>query len=303
MEKKNNLPGHLAIAAAYIIFGINIVTTKDIANSGAVSPIGLFTLRALGASALFWIISLFTKKEKVPGKDLALMALASVIGLFIPQYTFLKAITISTTIDTSIVGTIGPIFTMFFAFFFVKEPITLKKALGVAISFAGIIFLIVNSVHSQNGVEATKPLGFVLLFVNSLSFALYLGAFRPLISRYSVVTFMKWMFLFSLILSLPFSVRELSSIDCSAISRTVLLEIGFLILFATFIAYTLIPYGQKTVRPTIVAMYTYLQPIIASIISIWNGIDVMTWQKIVAIILVFGGVAMVNRSRSAQHAT
>lgn len=297
--RKGNLWGHLAIAAAYTIFGINIVTTKDIANSGAVSPIGLFTLRAIGASLLFWLISLFTKKEKVPAKDLGLMALASVIGLFIPQYTFLKAITVSTTIDASIVGTLGPIFTMFFAFFFLKEPLTVKKAAGVAISFAGIMFLILNSVHSHNGVDSTSPLGFTLLFVNSLSFSLYLGAFRPLIERYSVITFMKWMFLFSLALSLPLSGRSLALIDYSSISSTVLMEIGFLIVFATFVAYFLIPYGQKSVRPTIVAMYTYLQPIIASIISVWNGMDVMTWQKILAVLMVFGGVFLVNRSRSA----
>ena len=200
-----NLKGHLALLAAYTIFGVNIVLTKDISNSAVVSPIALFTLRAIGASALFWLISLFTPKEKVPIKDLIQIALASIFGLFITQYTFLKGITMATTIDASIIGTLGPIFTMFFAFIFVKEPITAKKAAGVGISFIGIIFLIFNSVHSHNGVEATQPLGFILLFLNSISFSLYLGAFRPLIQRYSVITFMKWMFLFSLLMSLPLS--------------------------------------------------------------------------------------------------
>ena len=47
-------------------------------------------------------------------------------------------------------------------------------------------------------------------------------------------------------------------------------------------------------------MYAYLQPIIAAIFSIWTGMDSLTWQKILAIIFVFGGVALVNRSRAAQ---
>ena len=69
-----NLKGHLALLAAYTIFGVNIVLTKDISNSAVVSPIALFTLRAIGASALFWLISLFTPKEKVPIKDLIQIA-------------------------------------------------------------------------------------------------------------------------------------------------------------------------------------------------------------------------------------
>lgn len=79
------------------------------------------------------------------------------------------------------------------------------------------------------------------------------------------------------------------------------LEIGYLIFFATFVAYFLIPVGQKSVRPTIVAMYTYLQPILACLLSVISGMDTMTWQKIVAIIMVFSGVAVVNRSRAASH--
>ena len=228
------LAGHLAIAGAYTIFGLNIVFCKDIANSEAVSPIVLFTLRALGASALFWLLSLFIPKEKVERGDILKIAAASFVGLFVPQLTFLKAITMATTIDTAIMGTLAPIFTMIFAFLFLGEPITCKKAGGVALSFAGVIFLIFNSVH-EGGVSATSPWGIVLLLLNSLSFSLYLGVFRPLISKYSVVTFSKWTFLFSLLLSLPFSFNGFLTTDFAAIPSLVKWEIGYLVFFATFI--------------------------------------------------------------------
>ncbi len=293
----DQLGGHLAIAGAYTIFGLNIVFCKDIANAQAVSPIVLFTLRAIGASSLLWLLSLFTPKEKVDRGDFPKILLASCVGLFIPQFTFLLAITMSTSIDTAILSTLGPIFTMFFAFFFLGEPITGKKAGGVALSFAGVIFLIFNSVH-QGGAASTSPFGILLLLLNSLSFALYLGAFRPLISKYSVVTFMKWMFLFSLILSLPFSIKGLIATDYASIPANVKWEIGYLIVFATFVAYFLIPLGQKRLRPTLVSMYTYLQPVIAAVVSILSGMDVLTWQKLLATILIVGGVIMVSRSRA-----
>lgn len=294
----DKLKGHLSIAAAYTIFGLNLVFCKDIANSQTVSPYVLFTLRAIGASALFWLLALLMPREKVEKGDYWKIAMASLVGLFIPQMTFLMAITMTSAIDTAIIGTLGPIFTMFFAFVFLKEPITGMKAGGVALSFAGILFLIFNSVQS-GGAAATSPWGVVLLLVNSLSFSLYLGLFRPLIAKYSVVTFMKWSFLFSLLLSLPVSAKGFMTTDFAAIPVNVRWEIGYLVLFATFFAYFLIPYGQKFIRPTLVSMYSYAQPIIAAIVSIWVGVDTLTWQKVLASTLVVGGVVLVSRSRAA----
>lgn len=296
----DKLSGHLSIAAAYTIFGLNIVFCKDIANSEVVAPEVLFTLRAIGASALFWLISLFLPKERIEKGDSLKIVAASFTGLFVPQMTFLMAITMSSSIDTAVLGTLGPIFTMFFAFLFLGEPITGRKAGGVALSFAGVIFLIFNSVHS-GGASSSSPMGIALLLLNSISFSFYLGYFRPLISKYSVVTFMKWMFLSSLLLSLPFSFKGLISTDFAAIPAGIRWEIGYLIVFATFFAYFLIPFGQKRIRPTLVSMYNYLQPIIAAIVSIAIGMDSLTWQKILATAFVVGGVVLVSRSRAAQN--
>ena len=103
----------------------------------------------------------------------------------------------------------------------------------------------------------------------------------------------------SLLLSLPFSAKGLMATDFTAIPSLVRWEIGYLVFFATFVAYFLIPFGQKHLRPTLVSMYTYLQPIIAAIVSIWAGMDVLTWQKLVATVLIVGGVILVSRSRAA----
>ncbi len=295
----DQLKGHLSIAAAYTIFGLNVVLCKDIANSEAVSPFVLFTLRAMGASAVFWILSLFLPREKVQKGDLWKMALASFLGLFATQVTFLVGITMATAIDCAILGTLGPIFTMLFAFFFVGEPITGKKAGGVALSLAGVLFLIFHSVHG-GGASATTPLGLVMLLLNSLTFSMYLGIFRPLISRYSVVTFMKWAFLFSLLYSLPLSARGLLTTHFADVPVQVRWEIGYLIVFATVIAYYLIPYGQRYIRPTLVSMYNYLSPIIATIVSIWTGMDMITWQKVISAVAIVAGVILVSKSRAAS---
>lgn len=292
--------GHLACFGAYAIFGLNIIFCKDIANQGELSPTVLFTFRAACAAALFWLLSLFTKRERVPWRDLLGMLGASVLGLILPQMTFLYAISMTAPIDLSVVNSITPIMTMFVAAIFLKEPITWKKAGGVALSFGGVVWLILQSTHT-GGVEHSSPMGIALVVLNALCFALYLGICRPIIRRYSVVTLMKWMFLFALVLILPFSARGVATLDYAAIPGPVWWEVAYLVFFATFVAYFLIPVGQQRIRPTLVSMYNYLQPIIASVVGVALGMDRLTWMKVLAAVLVFVGVAVVNRSRARQE--
>ena len=295
----NSLKGHLAAAGAYVIFGLNLLLCKDISGTGVVPPIVLFSLRAAGASALFWLLSFFLPPERVAPRDFPLIVLASFLGLFLTQLSFLVGIGMTTPIDAAVLGSLSPVYTMCFAFLFLGEPITGKKAGGVALSLLGVIWLIFNSVHGTGEVERTRPAGVLLMLVNGLSFAAYLGCFRPLIGRYGVVTFMKWMFLFSLLMSLPFSWRGFIGLDYAAITPKLGWEIAYLIVFATCIAYFLIPVGQKHLRPTLVSMYSYLQPIIAAVVGVAIGMDRFTWQKVLATVLVFGGVFLVNKSRAA----
>jgi len=300
LNKSSILIGHLACFAAYCIFGLNIIACKNIANAKVLSPMDLFCLRATGATLLFWLLSLFMPKEQVPLKDLLQIFVASMLGLFLTQMSFLKAITMTTSIDLSIANTCTPIMTMFVAAIFLKEPITAKKIGGVIVSLAGVLLLIFNSVSMGGGAAATKPLGIVLAVANGLTFALYLGIFRPLISKYNVVTFMKWMFLFSMLVALPFNTNSLIHIPFRQMDSKVLWQVAYVVVFATFVAYFLIPVGQKRLRPTLVSMYNYVQPIIATIVSIIIGLDHLTWKKLLAMLLVFSGVWIVNQSRAAS---
>ena len=289
--------GHIACLTAYTIFGLNIVICKDLTSSGAISPLALFTIRSLGAGALFWIISLFLPKQSVERRDLPKILVASILGFFLTQICFLMAISRITPMDCSIVSSLSPIYTMFIAAYVLKEPLSAQKIGGVVLSLCGIIYLILNSVTSTATVVQTTPLGVLLMLGNSLCFSLYLGIFKPTISKYSVVTFMKWIFLFASLLSLPFSARELLSIEFSALPTSYLAELAFLVICATFTTYFLIPVGQKILRPTLVSMYSYVQPIVAIVVSIYVGMDTLSWQKVLAAITVFTGVVLVSYSK------
>ena len=298
---QKTIPGHIAAFVAYFIFGFNIIVCKDLTSDGLIPPLGIFTLRSVIAGALFWIASLFRPQERIERKDYIRIFAASMIGFFTCQITFLVGIPYITPMDCSVMTAMAPIYTMIIAAIVLKEPITLQKAGGVVLSFAGIIYLIVSRVTVPEGIAESTPFGIFMLVLNCLSFSMYLGIFKPLISKYSAVTFMKWIFLFSAVVSTPFSIKGLVAVEWSEIPTIQYAELAYLIICATFISYFLIPIAQKRIRPTLISMYSYVQPIIAIAISIAIGMDTLTWQKSLATLLVFGGLVIVSYSKSAQN--
>jgi drug/metabolite transporter (DMT)-like permease len=298
MKSSTNISGHIACFTAYAIFGVNIIVCKDLTSGHLISPIGIFTLRSLGAGLMFWILSLFLPAEKVEKKDYLKILAAAFLGYFLTQLSFLMAIPDVTPMHCSIISSMSPIYTMFIAAIVLKEPLSYQKAGGVLLSFAGIIYLIITRVATPGGAAETTPFGIFMLILNVLSFSMYLGIFKPLIAKYSVVTFMNWIFLFSAIVAVPFSTKGLISTDWAGIPAIQYAELSYLIICATFISYFLIPVAQKRIRPTLISMYSYVQPIIAIAVSIAIGMDTLTWQKALATLLVFSGLIIVNYSRS-----
>lgn len=297
-ERKGAVVGNLACFTAYALFGFNIISCKSIAIDGNITPMALFCLRSFGAAALFWLWSLLSgKKEKIARNDIWKVVLASFLGLFMTQISFLYAITATTAIDASILSTLSPIMTLVISAIFIGERITWSGVAGIALSLAGVLILIFHCVSISSGADATSVWGILGMVANTLCFASYVGIFKPLIQKYSVVTFMKWMFLFSSLMALPFSFAAFGASNLSAVPASVLWHVLYVVVGATFIAYFLIPIGQQRLRPVVVCMYTYIQPVIAMVIALAFGLDSLTLLKVLATLLVFTGVGLVNFSR------
>ncbi len=294
MAELNKKHGHLALFTSSIVFGLNIPIARTIIPD-TVDPFLMTFLRMFGAAALFWTVSLFTKKEFVPRKDILLFFSSAVFAIVINQASFIVGLSKTSPIDASLVVTLSPVITMLLAAIFIKEPVTPVKTLGILIGASGALVLILSSSHNESGGSLAGNL-FVLLSVTS--YALYLTLFKNLISRYSSITSMKWMFLFATILTYPMSHKAIAETDFITFDTSVYLRIGYVVALATFFTYMLIPVGQKTLRPTTISMYNYLQPIAASFVAVAIGMDRFGWNKIISTVLVFTGVYMVTQSKS-----
>ena len=159
--------------------------------------------------------------------------------------------------------------------------------------------LILQSTQGSN--QASSLGGNLLITVSGFMYSIYLVVSKPLTLKYSSVTMMKWMFLFSTLITLPFAIESIW--NTPAFHKEVFdgQELGaiFFVLFgATFIPYLLIPLALKRIRPTTVSMYNYIQPIVASFIAVFIGQDSFSVTKLVSAALVFSGVYLVTQSKS-----
>ncbi|WP_418992383.1 DMT family transporter [Alistipes sp.] len=298
--ERGKLKGHAALWVANIVWGLNAPIGKRVLASAAhpegVSPFALSVYRMVGAALLFWAVSLVLPRERVAPRDMVLLFFASVFGIQLNQMLFLWGLSLTSPIDTSIIATVVPVLTMVLATLFLREPITWLKAGGVALGCGGALLLILSSNHGVQ--HASNVAGDVLCLISAVSYATYLTAFRNVIVRYSPVTTMKWMFLFAAVVAAVIYYRPLTAVDYAALSGQTWAGIAYVVAGATFLSYRMVPVGQRYLRPTVVSMYNYVQPVVAVLFTVLLGLDTFGPGKGLAAACVFAGVWLVTKSKS-----
>ena len=297
-SSRQPLYAHLSMFAACAIWGLMAPLGKDAMTHGLDGPSMVF-IRVAGGALLFWTASLFVKREHVPLKHVLTFAGAAVFGIVCNQCGYTIGLSLTSPINASIVTTSMPIFAMLLAALILKEPITSKKVLGVMLGCSGALMLILTSVsHASDKVGDIR--GDLCCLGAQFSYALYLSLFNKFIRKCSIFTVNKWMFLWATIILLPLAGPHTLSVVSNPLSTKTLLETAYVVLFGTFIGYILVIKAQKILRPTVVASYNYVQPLVAVVVSVLTGLGVLKWTHGLAVILVFAGVTLVTKSRSRR---
>ena len=294
------LKGHSSMLGANVMWGLMSPVAKFVMVGGAVTPLVVTDLRITGAMVLFWIASFFQKPERVAPKDLLKLLGASLLAIVFNQGCFIFGVGLTSPVDASIITTSMPLLAMVLAAIYLKEPITGKKVLGIAVGATGALLLILGS-HQDSEAKAAGNhyiWGDILVLLAQFSYALYFVLFKNFVNKYSLITIMKWMFTYAFICALPFSYNDLLHTEWKSLQNTEIGALVFIVVGSTFISYVLIVIGQKNLRPTVAGMYNYVQPLVASIVAVCWGMDTFNFVKIISVALIFGGVYLVTNSRS-----
>ena len=298
MKGNRALVAHLSMFGACAGWGLMAPIGKDAMTHGF-DGLSMVTFRVVGACLLFWVASFLAPKEHVPVKDKLMFIGAALFGLVCNQCCYTMGLSITSPINASIVTTSMPIFAMLLAAAILREPITSKKAVGVLMGCSGALMLILTSAaHASDKVGDIR--GDLLCLFAQFSFALYLSLFNPLIRRYNVFTINKYMFSWASLMLLPFTFAHVGNVVSQPIPVRTWWEVAYVVVVGTFLGYILTMIGQRTLRPTVVSVYNYVQPIVSVAASLLMGIGVFKPTHALAVALVFSGVWLVTKSRSRR---
>ena len=279
----------LAATIATTIYGINHTVAKMVMPI-YIGSLGLVLLRVLGATIMFWTISLFFKSKPIEKNDRLTILKCGLFGMSINIAAFIAGLDYSTPVNSSILIIISPIFVVILSFFIFKNKINFIKILGIILGFIGAIILILTA-DSNSSIGRNIPIGNFLFIVNSLSYAYYLIIVKPMAEKYDLITLFKWLFLIGLVFNFPLGINQFLDVDWQNLPLLqAILPMAFVVICTTFMTYFLNGYALTKLTSTEVAVFMYLQPIIGVIFAIFTNSDTITLTIVIASMLIFTGV-------------
>lgn len=295
----NSNAGHIALLIAQVIYAMNYSIAKDLMPD-FLGPHALVLLRVVGAAVLFWILSLFVKNEKVEKADMKKIFLLTFVGVLFNQLFFIWGLSLTEPINSAIIMISNPIMVFVFAVIVLKANVNLYNIGGLALAIAGSLIILLFKGNFEFG--SRTVIGDLMTLINSTSWAIFVVMSKPLYSKYSPVTVMKWMFLFGSVLVLPIGGYDIVHTNWQTFTSDAIYATAFVIIATTFLAYLLNIYGLQQLSPHIVSMYIYLQPFLASLFAISLGKDNLNLTKIVAGIFIILGLYLVNvKTKKVQN--
>lgn len=287
---------HLALIAVQLIFGTWPIIGK-IALRSLTTP-QLVALRVVGAAIVLFILRRAFGSLRITRKsDFARLALYSLLGVVLNQLLFVKALTLTTVINATLLGTTIPVFTLIVGILLGNERASLNTVLGILLAACGVVYLVDPFRADFSG---SNKLGDLLLIANSLSYGAYIAISKDLVKRYDTLTVISWLFIIASIAIVPFWFFSSAGNPVQHVGASVWLAVLYIILVPTVGAYYLNGWALGRVAPSTVAVYIYLQPLIAFALAPlilgekWNS---RTW---IASALIFAGVAIVTSRTAVQ---
>lgn len=287
------LKAHIALFLASLIYAANYTIAKEVMPT-YLTPEALVFARILTGTIVFWLITSF-KTEKVEKSDLGRLALCGFTGAAFNMLMFFKGLNLTSPINASLILLLVPILVLTFSAIFLKESITRIKIIGIILGVVGAGFLVING--RSFSLNSEGLVGDLLVCLNSTSYAIYLVLVKNLMRKYTTLTVLKWVFTFGLVFVFPFTITDFLSANWFEIPISIWFAVAFVLIAVTILTYLFNGYALKLVNASVVSIYIYLQPLLASFIALSFGKDYLNFTKIVAYFLIFSGVLMVSQTR------
>ena len=259
-----------------------------------IQPLGFILIRVGVVTFLFWLSFMGGSRfrAKIQRKDWPILILGGLFGVALNQMMFFMGLNLTFPIHAALIMMSTPLLITIIALFMLREKIGSGKAIGLLLGISGAILLM--SAGKELTITGNSTRGDLFILINATSYAVYLVMIKPLMHRYRPIIVIRWVFLFGFLMVIPFGWPQFSAINWAMFTFNDYLCVIFIVVCVTFFTYLWNIYGLHILSPSVAGAYIYMQPIFAAIISVIFAGEKLTLMKLLATILIFSGVYMVN---------
>ena len=296
MRPNKGAAPHLALIAVQMFFATWPIVGKLALRT--VPAVALVGFRVAGATLVLILLARVRGNlSRIDRQDWPLLIVSSALGLVLNQWLFVKGLSLTTAINSTLLSTSIPVSTLLVGMFLGTDRTTWRRMLGIGLAAAGVLYLIGPN---RGEFSATTRVGDLLIVANSLCYGAYIAVSKDLVRRYNALTVITWIFIVGSVATIPPGLISLSQIQLSDVSLKVWIEVAYIIVLPTAITYYLNAWALARVPPSTVAVYIYLQPLIAFVVAPIVLGETVGIRALISSLLIFAGVFIVTRSRRRQ---
>jgi len=288
---------HLALIVSGLLYGANYWVAKGL-MPGFMQPMQIIFIRGFTSLILLWLFAFFINDRHVEKRDHLILAACGLTGIAINQTFFFLGLNLTSPVDAALIHSGSPVIVLLFSVLIAGEKAGWSKIAGIAIGAFGAVLLVLMGNFNNGG--NNHLLGNMLILFNIVSYSLYLVMVKPLWAKYKALTIMKWVFLYGFIFIFPFCINGIGDLSFSSFTPYAWFAISYIVIGTPFFSYLLTTYSLKTLSAGTAGYYIYMQPVIAASIGIIFFKESPALIKIIAAIMVFTGVFLVNRNPSIR---
>jgi len=276
-----------ALLAVQLLFGVNYLVTKTIVTE--IPPAAWAVLRSSSAFLVLALFALAGRRQLPRGRDILILAVAGQFGVVLNQALFLEGLARTTVGRSSLLCAQIPTFVLVLSVLSRQERLTARKAMSFVLGLLGVAVLLEADRFRWDAVTLT---GDLLTLANAASFAAFVVISRRVMARNDPLAATAVVFCFGALGMAAWGARALPRVDAAALDGPMLGAMAFAVLGATVATYFLNLWAIKRVVATRLALYIFLQPVLAATLGVALRGEAVTPRFLVATGLVFGALAL-----------
>ncbi len=288
-----------ALIAAQVLFAMNYVASKTIVTE--MNPLCWATMRSTMATLCFIGVAIGLRRfDGIKGLKLIFpLALFGLLSNCLNQGLFLLGLHYSTPIHSALLNTLLPIFTVVIAMLSGREKPQKGQVVGMFLAFSGVVFL-----HQFQDFSFSNQnfLGDTLTLTNCICYSLFLVFSRNFLQKHNPIWSTTWLFIYGTLGLVILTGATGVSLQLPPFNARWIGMMAFAVIGGTFIPYLLVNYALIRTRGSEVAMFVYLQAILAAVASGIVFHEPFTARKGIAALLIFSGIFFGIQRRTQQMA-